>query len=113
MRANAKTFKPWTGRFFGWLFLGAMERKTGLSKWPILSPNRCRSIPPVCAYDPKLREKPEPGSIFNLAERMVGEKMAPLDHLRLNLILKTRWKRVGSFRSVLGSTSLPCLVRWP
>jgi hypothetical protein len=30
------TFKPWTGRFFGRLFCGAMERKTGLSKWPIL-----------------------------------------------------------------------------
>jgi hypothetical protein len=30
------TFKPWTGRFFGLLFCGAMERKTGLSKWPIL-----------------------------------------------------------------------------
>jgi|ERR1035437_6438964 hypothetical protein len=26
--ANAKTFKPWTGRFFGRLFCGAMERKT-------------------------------------------------------------------------------------
>src|ERR1017187_7299381 len=31
------TFKPWTGTFFGLLFCGAMERKTGLSKWPILS----------------------------------------------------------------------------
>ena len=31
------TFKPWTGRFFGLLFCGAMERKTGLSKWRILS----------------------------------------------------------------------------
>jgi hypothetical protein len=30
------TFKPWTGTFFGLLFCGAMERKTGLSKWPIL-----------------------------------------------------------------------------
>jgi hypothetical protein len=30
------TFKPWTGRFFGLLFCGAMERKTGLSKWRIL-----------------------------------------------------------------------------
>ena len=29
--ANAKTFKPWTGRFFGLLLFGAMERKTGLS----------------------------------------------------------------------------------
>jgi len=31
------TFKPWTGRFFGRCFFGAIERKTGLSKWPILS----------------------------------------------------------------------------
>src|ERR1035441_2907527 len=31
------TFKPWTGTFFGLLFCGAMERKTGLSKWRILS----------------------------------------------------------------------------
>ena len=30
------TFKPWTGKFFGRLLFGAMERKTGLSKWPIL-----------------------------------------------------------------------------
>jgi len=37
------TFKPWTGRFFGLLFCGAMERKTGLSNWPF-----CRgSLPPL------------------------------------------------------------------
>jgi hypothetical protein len=30
------TFKPWTGTFFGLLFVGAMERETGLSKWLIL-----------------------------------------------------------------------------
>jgi hypothetical protein len=24
-------------KLFGWLFCGTMERKTGLSKWPILS----------------------------------------------------------------------------
>jgi hypothetical protein len=61
----------------------------------------------------ELRKKLELDSIFNLAERMGGEKIAQLDHLRLNLILETGWRRVGSFRSVLGSTSLPCLVRWP
>ena len=63
----------------------------------------------------ELRKKIELDSIFDLAERMVGEKMAQLDHLRLNLnpILKVGWGRVGSFRSVLGSTSLPCLLRWP
>jgi hypothetical protein len=61
----------------------------------------------------ELREKLEPDSIFNLTERMVGENVAQLDHLRLKLILKAGWRRVGSFRSVLGSTSLPCLVRWP
>jgi hypothetical protein len=31
------TFKPWTGTLSGRLFCGAMERKTGLSNWPILS----------------------------------------------------------------------------
>ena len=31
------TFKPWIGTFFGLLFSGAMERKTGLRKWRILS----------------------------------------------------------------------------
>jgi hypothetical protein len=61
----------------------------------------------------ELRNKLEPDSIFNLAEQMVGENFAQRDHLRLNLILKTGWRHVGSFRSVLGSTSLPCLVRWP
>jgi hypothetical protein len=61
----------------------------------------------------ELRKKLEPDSLFNLAERMVGENVAQRDHLRLNLIFKTGWRRVGSFRSVLGSTSLPCLVRWP
>jgi hypothetical protein len=61
----------------------------------------------------ELRKKLEPDSIFNPAERMVGENVAQLDHLRLKLILKAGWRRVGSFRSVLGSTSLPCLVRWP
>jgi hypothetical protein len=60
-----------------------------------------------------LRKKLEPGSILNPAERMVVENVAQPDHLRLKLILKTGWRRVGSFRSVLGSTSLPCLVRWP
>ena len=60
-----------------------------------------------------LRKKLEPGSILNPAERIVGENVAQLDHLRLKLILKAGWGRVGSFRSVLGSTSLPCLVRWP
>jgi len=61
----------------------------------------------------ELSKKLELDSIFNPAERMVGEKMAQLDHLRQELILKTGWRRVGSFRSVSGSTSLPCLVRWP
>ena len=60
-----------------------------------------------------LRKKLEPGLILNPAERIVGENVAQLDHLRLKLILKAGWRRVGSFRSVLGSTSLPCLVRWP
>ena len=60
-----------------------------------------------------LRKKLEPGSILNPAERIVGENVAQRDHLRLSLILKTEWRLVGSFRSVLGSTSLPCLVRWP
>jgi hypothetical protein len=36
-----------------------------------------------------LSKKLEPGSIFNLAERMVIENVAQRDHLRLNLILKT------------------------
>jgi hypothetical protein len=60
-----------------------------------------------------LGKKLDPGSILNPAERMVIENVAQRDHLRLELILKTGWRRVGSFRSVLGSTSLPCLVRWP
>jgi hypothetical protein len=33
-----------------------------------------------------LRKKLQPGSIFNLAERIVGENVAQRDHLRLNLI---------------------------
>jgi hypothetical protein len=61
----------------------------------------------------ELRKNLEPDSIFNLAERMVGENVAQLDHLRLKLILKAGWRRVRRFRSVFGSTSLPCLVRWP
>jgi hypothetical protein len=36
----------------------------------------------------ELRKKLEPDSIFNLAQRMVGENVAQRDHLRLNLILK-------------------------
>ena len=54
-----------------------------------------------------LSKKLNPGSILNPTERMAGEKMAQLDHLRLNLILKTGWRRVGSFSSVLGSLPYP------
>jgi len=46
------------------------------------------------------RKKLEPGLILNLAERMVVENVARLDRFRLKLILKTGWKRVGSFRNV-------------
>ena len=62
------TFKPWTGRFFGLLFFGVMERKTGLSKWPILyrivaaqlclfglTTLRSRSTLPVWAYNAEKR----------------------------------------------------------
>jgi hypothetical protein len=58
-------------------------------------------------------KKLEPGPILNLAERMVVENVAQLDHFRLKLILKTGWRRIGRFRSVLRSTSLLDLVRWP
>jgi len=58
-------------------------------------------------------KKLEPGLILNPAERMVVEHSAQLDHFRLNLFLKSGWRPIGSFRSVLRSTSLPYLVRWP
>jgi hypothetical protein len=67
--------------------------------------------PPDLMLD--VRKKLEPVLILNPAERMVIENVAQCDHLRLKLILKAGWRRVGSFRSVLGSTSLPYLVRWP
>jgi hypothetical protein len=60
-----------------------------------------------------VRKKLERGLILNPAERTVEENVAQLDHFRLRLILKTGWRRIGSFRSVLRSTSLPYLVRWP
>jgi hypothetical protein len=47
-----------------------------------------------------VRKKLEPGLILNPAERMVIENVTQRDHLRLNLILKTGWRRVGSVRSV-------------
>jgi hypothetical protein len=52
--------------------------------------------PPDLMLD--VRKKLEPGVILNPAERMVIENVAQRDHLRLNLILKTGWRRVGSFR---------------
>ena len=33
-----------------------------------------------------------------------------LDVLRVKMILKAGWRRVGNFRSVLGSTLLPCIA---
>jgi hypothetical protein len=58
----------------------------------------------------ELRKKLEPSSILNPAERIVGENVAERDRLRLELISETGWRRVGSFRSGLGSTALPCLA---
>ncbi len=54
-----------------------------------------------------VRKKLEPGLILNPAERMVLENVGQLDHFRLKLILKTVWRRIGSFRSVLRSIPFP------
>jgi hypothetical protein len=61
--------------------------------------------PPDLMLD--VRKKLEPGLILNPAERMVLENVGQLDHFRLKLILKTVWRRIGSFRSVLRSIPFP------
>jgi hypothetical protein len=45
--ANAKTFKPWTGRFFGRLLFRRNGTENPVKQMAHFVPNRCRSIPPV------------------------------------------------------------------
>ena len=47
--ANAKTFKPWTGRFFGRLLFRRNGTENRVKQMAHFVPNRCRSIPPVRA----------------------------------------------------------------